>query len=99
MAICDACENTHFIYVFNSQGKLVNFSPIVLTKLGNKRWNQEDLKKMKSRVLGKYLYNPFDFDSRVDAVSQATITSVLIFDSLERTDTIYQELKEKGYLN
>lgn len=98
-AICDACENTHFIFVFDSKGKVVNLVPLALTKYGNVKWNEEDLKKMKNRVLGKYLYNPFDFDSRVDAVSQATITSVLIFDSLERADTIYQELKEKGYLN
>jgi len=98
-AICDICENIHFIFVFDSKGKVVNLVPVVLTKYGNIKWNVEDLKKMKSRILGKYLYNPFDFDSRVDAVSQATMTSVLIFDSLERADTIYQELRERGYLN
>ncbi|UCF57813.1 MAG: hypothetical protein JSW15_04990 [Deltaproteobacteria bacterium] len=53
---------------------------------------------MKSRVLGRHLYDDFSFNHVIDAVSSATITSSLIFNSLERADTTYQELKEKGYL-
>jgi peroxiredoxin len=98
-AICDVCENTHFIFVFDKEGKVMNLVPVSLTKYGNKNWDEKDIKTMKGRVIGKYLYNPFDFDSRVDAVSTATMTSVLIFNSLERANTIYKELKEKGYLH
>lgn len=98
-AICDSCENTHFIFVFDKEGKVVNLVSVSLTKYGNKDWDEKDIKKMKGRVIGKYLYNPFDFDPRVDAVSTATITSVLIFNSLERANTVYQELKQKGYLH
>lgn len=98
-AICDICENTHFIFVFDSKGKVVNLVPILLAKYGNKEWTKEDINKIKGRLVGRYLYNPFDFDSKVDAVSQATMTSALVFDSLERANTIYEELKEKGYVN
>jgi peroxiredoxin len=98
-AICDLCEDTHFIFVFDKKGKITNLVPLSLTKYGNKKWTEEDLKKIKSRVVGKYIYNPFDFDFRVDAVSTATMTSALIFNSLERAHTVYKELKEKGYLN
>ena len=98
-AICDLCEDTHFIFVFDKEGKITNLVPISLTKYGNKKWTDEDLQKTKSRVVGKYIYNPFIFDSRVDAVSTATMTSALIFNSLERAHTVYKELKEKGYLN
>ncbi|MEZ4577292.1 MAG: hypothetical protein R2875_04565 [Desulfobacterales bacterium] len=36
---------------------------------------------MRQRLMGRFIFTPFDFN-RTDAVSSATITSAIIFDSL-----------------
>lgn len=98
-SICDVCEDLHFVFMFDDDGQVVNLVPIQLTKYRNVLWDEDDLETMRSRVIGKYIYKEFDFDAKVDAVSTATITSVLIFAALERSDGLYRELKQKGYLN
>jgi hypothetical protein len=48
--------------------------------------------------VGRYLFVPFSFDRRVDAVTSATITSAGIVKSLEGGQIILKELKEReGY--
>jgi pentatricopeptide repeat protein len=34
----------------------------------------------------------------VDSISGATITAVLIFDSLEKAKEIYEKMKKEGYI-
>jgi hypothetical protein len=97
-SICETCESIQFFYIFDRRGRLINIVPIQLTKYDNVIWNEEDLKQMKRRILGRFVYDPFDFDPRVDAVTTATITSAMIFDSLDRSTGLYRELKSKGYL-
>jgi hypothetical protein len=53
---------------------------------------------MRSRIFGKSLTKPFIFDSQVDAVSSATITSSIIFDSLSQGEKLLEELKVKGLI-
>jgi thiol-disulfide isomerase/thioredoxin len=97
-AICDICHDTFFIYTFDSGGKVIDIVPIQLTKVGNLNWTEEDIKKMKTRTIGRSILSPFTFDPNVDSVSGATITAVLIFDSLDKVKEIFEKLKKEGYV-
>jgi peroxiredoxin len=97
-AVCDICHDTYFIYIFDSTGKVVEIVPLYLTKLRNVRWEEKDIQKLRSRVLGKSILGPFNFDPSVDSVSGATITVLLIFDCLDKAKDIYERLKQEGYL-
>lgn len=96
--VCDICHDIHFIYIFNEEGKIINFIPIYLTKYGNRLWNDNDIEKMKSRLIGRSLLDPFQFDRDVDAVTKATITSVVIFEGMNKGKSIYTNLRKKNYL-
>lgn len=97
-SVCDICHDVHFIYVFNTDGKVIGFEPLQLTKYGNVNWNAGDLEKMRRRVIGRRLTVAHAFDPRVDAVTSATITSAIIFDSLEQGKALMQELEALGLL-
>lgn len=47
-------------------------------------------------LVGTYLAAPEPFDPTVDAVTSATITSAMIFDSLAQGEELLRELREKG---
>ncbi len=93
-AVCDICHDTFFIYTFDPEGKVIDIVPIQLTKVGNLNWTEEDIKKMKTRTIGRSILSPFTFDPNVDSVSGATITAVLVFDSLGKAKEIYRETEE-----
>jgi peroxiredoxin len=95
---CDVCHDARFIYVFDSTGKVVGFTPIELTKYGNKPWDETDLSKLRSRVLGRYIFKSVVFDPKVDAIASATITSAVVLDSLSRGEAILEELKKRGMI-
>jgi thiol-disulfide isomerase/thioredoxin len=97
-AVCDICHDTFFIYTFDSGGKVIDIVPIQLTKVGNLNWTEEDIKKIKTRTIGRSILSPFTFDPNVDSVSGATITAVLIFDSLDKAKEIFAKLKKEGYI-
>ncbi len=96
--VCDICHDIHFIYVFNGEAKIINFIPLHLTKFGNRVWDQNDIEAMKSRIIGRSLLKPFEFNRDVDAVSRATITSVVIFQRLSKGKEIYTTLMKQGYI-
>ena len=79
---CDVCQDASFIYIFDSTGKIVQFEPVKLSKDGNLPWDEDDLSVIRSRMVGRYIYNPAKFDSEVDAVSSATITTQVILKSM-----------------
>jgi len=97
-AVCDICHDTFFIYTFDSEAKVIDLVPIQLTKIGNLNWTQEDIIKLKSRTIGRSILSPFTFDPNIDSVSGATITAVLIFDSLDKAKEIFEKLKKEGYV-
>jgi hypothetical protein len=97
-AVCDICHDTFFIYSFDPEGKVIEIVPVQLTKIDNLNWSEEDIKKLKSRTIGKSILKPFAFDPSVDSVSGATITAVLIFDSLDKSKEMYEKLKKEGYV-
>ena len=49
---------------------------------------------MKKRVVGRYITEPIEFDHEVDAISKATMSSELIFDTIRRLRSAYEPLKE-----
>jgi peroxiredoxin len=97
-AVCDICHDTFLIYTFDSEGKVVDIVPIQLTKIGNLNWTEEDMKKLKARTVGRSILSPFTFDPGVDSVTGATITAVLIFDSLDKAKEIFEKMKKEGYV-
>jgi thiol-disulfide isomerase/thioredoxin len=97
-AVCDICHDTYFIYTFDASGNVIEIVPIQLTKFGNLQWTEQDVKKLRSRTIGKSILKPFTFDPKVDSVSGATITALLIFDSLDKAKEVYEKLKKEGYI-
>ncbi len=95
---CDVCHDVHFIYLFDVTGKIIQFIPLQLTKYGNEDWDDIDIEKMRKRVIGRYINMPFDYDPEIDAVTSATITSSVIFDSLDEGQSLFREIKEKDLL-
>ncbi len=96
--ICGDCHDTHFIYVFDSQGKITDFIPISLTKIGNVEWDEDEVAFMKERLIGRSVREGTGLDTRVDALTGATITSILIFDSLRDGKELYSRLEAEGQI-
>jgi peroxiredoxin len=97
-AVCDLCHAIHFILTFDESGKIVDFDPIHITKYDNELWSLTEIIQTKKKLIGKSILKPLDFNPEVDAVSLATMSSALIYNSIERTKKDYQELQKKGYI-
>ncbi|MCG8637654.1 MAG: TlpA family protein disulfide reductase [Desulfobacterales bacterium] len=97
-SICDVCHDIHFIYLFDPSGKVIRFVPLQLTKTDNRDWDKEDIRMMREKVIGRSINRPWVFNSEVDAVSSATITSAVIFDALAQGDALLEALRQKGLL-
>ena len=93
--ICNICHDIFFIILFDDEGKIVNFSPILVTKYDNVPIDEKDTAFMKKRVIGRYLSEEIDFDPSVDSISTATMSSELIFDTLRRLRKAYETLKKR----
>jgi hypothetical protein len=96
--VCDICHDIHFIYLFDQEANITDFIPLHLTKYGNRVWSESDIEAMKSRLVGRSLLQPFEFNRDVDAVTRATITSVVIFQRLSKGKEIYTMLMKQGYV-
>lgn len=96
---CDQCHDIHFIYIFDETGKILQFVPIQLTKYGNKPWSDQDKDRMRKKIIGRSINKPFSFDAKVDAISSATITSLVIFNSLNDGQGLFEELKTKKLID
>ncbi|MFC1591490.1 peroxiredoxin family protein [Thermodesulfobacteriota bacterium] len=96
--VCDICHGVHFVITFNQSGHITNFTPIHLTKAANIKWGPVDNNHTRARLIGKPLSSTFTFNPQVDAVSTATMTSALIFNSVNRLKEVYTELQQQGRL-
>jgi len=64
----------------------------------NRPWEEQDIKKMRGRLIGRSILEPRNFDAHVDSISSATLTAALIIDSVNRSKDLYEGLREKGYI-
>jgi len=97
-AICDVCHNVHFFYLFDQNGRVTDFEPLHLTKYGNVEWSAKDTKTFRRRVVGRALAGDWHFDPKVDAVTSATMTAAIIFNSLDEGRTLLEGLRSLGEL-
>lgn len=97
-SVCDVCHDVHFIYLFDRSMQVIDFEALHLTKYGNVNWSKHEIKTMREKVVGKYLTMPQPFDPKLDAISSATMTSAIIFDSLSQGKELIDELRTQGLL-
>lgn len=95
---CADCHNVFFICSFDEGGKFLDFVPIQITKRYNRKFSSGDIGKIKTYFVGKSVEDRISFDAKVDAVTSATISSKVIFDSMNKTLLVYQELARLGYV-
>lgn len=95
---CVDCHNVFFLYSFDEGGSFLEFLPIHITKKYNRKWDESDTNKMRSQFLGQSICKEMAFDPKVDAVTSATISSKVVFDSFKKTHLVYQRLLELGYM-
>ncbi len=93
--VCDVCHDAHFWYGFDLEGNLTHFVPIYLPKSFNRQWDQDDIKKYRQQLVGQSIFQNFEFDPATDAITSATITSSLIFDTINKTKLIFKRLQEE----
>jgi hypothetical protein len=96
-SICDVCHDIHFYFIFGQNGHLVSFNPIHITKYGNVMWDESDVEKIQSRTAGKDLFKDIPFDPFVDAVTQATMSSYLIYEGFNETKTVLNGFQGNGF--
>lgn len=94
--VCGNCHDAHFWYYFDARGKIINFYSIYLTKAYNKQWNESELAAFNKRIIGRSIQEKFVFNPKIDAVTAATITSSLIYDTLGETKSLFAQLKKTG---
>ena len=90
---CDVCHGIHFIVTFDRKGTIKDFSPVHLTKYGNVNWSAADVDLMKNKIVGRSLLQHKTFNPKVDAVSMATMSSALIYNSLNKLQATVTELQ------
>lgn len=93
--VCDICHGVHFIVTFDRNGTIQNFLPIHLTKYGNVVWNESDVRFTQRRLEGMSVKKWHTFNRETDAVSFATMTSALIFNSINQLGVVLDELEDK----
>jgi hypothetical protein len=90
---CDVCHGIHFIVTFDRKGTIKDFFPIHLTKYGNVNWSAADIELMQHKLVGRSLLQHKTFNPKVDAVSMATMSSALVFNSLNKLQSTVNELQ------
>ena len=95
---CIDCHDVFYIYSFDETGKFIKFIPISISKLNNEKWDEKDINKMQNNFAGKSLLKERPFNAKVDAVSSATISSKLIYNSLGETGLVMRKLVDMGYI-
>jgi hypothetical protein len=95
---CEDCHDVFYIYSFDHKGRFLRFIPIAIFKYGNEEWDEEDIAKIQNRFEGKSLLKEIPFNTKLDAVSSATISSELIFDSIGKTKQVIDKLIELGHI-
>lgn len=92
--VCDLCHAIHFLFAFDDKGTARGFEAVRVTKFGNEVWSQDDVQKVRSRLVGRKL-DGLTFNQDVDAVTSGTISSSLVFDEVRRAAVLLSELPRR----
>ena len=96
--VCDVCHGIHFIVTFDIEGFIRDIYSIHLTKFGNVEWTEEELKKVKRKLVGTKISEEIKYNYEVDAVTTATITTSLMYNSINRLTPLVKQVKQlKGF--
>ncbi|MBW2108177.1 MAG: hypothetical protein JRI36_05855 [Deltaproteobacteria bacterium] len=95
---CGDCHDVFFLYVFDSS-RILRFIPVSITKRYNKPWTADDVGKIEKRFIGRDFSEKVPFNPAVDAVTSATMSSKIVFNSLNETRQVYKRLAELGYVS
>jgi peroxiredoxin len=94
--VCNVCHDVFFIVVFDGEGRVVELAPLSMTKYKNVEFDERDVAFLRGRVVGRLLTPGIVFDPAVDAVSTATMTSALVFDTLRRLGDAWKAMVAAG---
>jgi len=95
-AICTVCHDVLFVYVFDGKGIVRDFMPAHMTKEWNVPFTSEDIERIRKSLVGRNMLAPFKFDTEVDSVTSATLTSFLIYDSVHHGRELLDVIKKEG---
>jgi len=95
---CVDCHDVFYIYSFNDKGEFLQFVPISISKLDNEEWDEDDVNKIRNRFKNTSLLKVSPFNTEIDAVTSATISSKLIYDSMNETNLVMKKLIDLGYI-
>jgi len=97
ITMCDVCHDTHFVYVFDQLGVVTDFFPLEITKFENIPWTDEDIAKMRNNLVGRTIFEPFEFNHEVDAVTTATMSSSLVYESMDMAREHFKDFYDYGF--
>jgi len=92
--VCDVCHGIHFIVTFDINGVIRDIHSIHLTKLGNVVWTDEELNKVKSKLVGTKISDDIQYNYEVDAVTTATMTTSLMYNSIKRLTPLVEQINQ-----
>lgn len=95
--ICAVCHDILFIYVFDGRGFIRDLIAVDLTKDMNRPFSKADIERVRSNVIGRNMLTPFKFDKETDAVTSATLTSLVIYDSVFHGKELLEAIRNEGY--
>jgi hypothetical protein len=96
---CMDCHDVFFVYSFDQKMKFIDFIALHISKRYNKPWDSDDIARIRNRFSGQSLSEALSFNPMVDAISSATISSKLVFQSIGQTDRVFQELAKRGIIS
>jgi hypothetical protein len=94
ITMCDVCHDTHFVYIFDRDGTVTDFFPLEITKCGNIPWTDEDIAKVKNNLVGRTIFSPFEFNPEVDAVTTATMSTSMVYESMDMAKEHFKDFYE-----
>jgi hypothetical protein len=92
--VCDVCHGIHFIVTFDINGFIRDIDMIHLTKLWNDEWTEEDINKVKHKLVGTKISEEIQYNYAFDAVTTATMTTSLIYNSIKRMAPLVEKVKQ-----
>jgi hypothetical protein len=98
LPVCDVSHPIHFVVTFNTRGQVIDFDAVFVTKYWNKSWTDKEVASMRKKLRGISVLESRVFNPDVDAISTATMSSSIIFDSVIKTEKIFEILKTQGHL-